>query len=144
MPDASVGSGSEARADAIRRARIGSFFDALTQGAFPHDLFAPDACFWTTASGPVDPGLYLRVPAMLASIFPYGLAFTIDSLILEGDRAAAEVRSHGRFDGDQVYANSYAFLFRFDGDRIASVAEHFNPLRVPPTLAERMRAGLAG
>ncbi|MCP1470416.1 ketosteroid isomerase-like protein [Sphingobium sp. OAS761] len=86
---------------------------------------------------------YFRVPAMLARIFPDGLNFTVEELILEGERAAAAVRSEGRFDGDSLYSNDYAFFFNFVGAQISSVAEHFNPLRVSPALSERMRVALA-
>ena len=126
-----------------RRQLVQRFFDGLTGGAFSDDLFTADLTCWTTASGKMDAALYRSVPAMLKSIFPGGLAFHIDAIIAEGDRAAAEVRSEGTFDGDQVYSNDYVFLFTFRDERISSVAEHLNPLRVPKALGTRMMAALA-
>ena len=125
-----------------QRQLVRRFFDGLTSGAFDANLFTDDLTCWTTGSGKMDPRQYCAVPAMLKSIFPAGLAFHIDAIIAEGDRAAAQVRSQGIFDADQVYRNDYAFLFTFDGDRIASVAEHFNPLRVPQALGASMMAAL--
>ena len=132
-------SGQEARRGQLRR-----FFEGLSGGAFADDLFAPGLSCWTTASGDMDAALYRSVPAMLKAVFPDGLAFHIDSMIVEEDRAAAEVRSEGIFDGDQRYANQYVFIFTFEGDRISSVAEHMNPLRVPRALGAKMMAALSG
>ncbi|MBY2930220.1 nuclear transport factor 2 family protein [Sphingomonadales bacterium 56] len=126
-----------------QRQLVRRFFDGLTSGAFDADLFADDLACWTTASGKMEARLYRAVPAMLKSIFPDGLAFHIDAIIAEGDRAAAEARSEGMFDAGQVYTNDYVFLFTFHGDRISSVAEHLNPLRVPKALAARMMAALS-
>jgi ketosteroid isomerase-like protein len=80
---------------------------------------------------------------MLKFVFPNGLAFHIDAIIVEAGRAAAEVRSEGMFDGDQLYSNQYVFIFGFTDDgRICSIAEHLNPLRLPEALASRMMAAL--
>jgi hypothetical protein len=82
-------------------------------------------------------------PGMLKFVFPNGLAFHIDAIIVEAGRAAAEVRSEGMFDGDQLYSNQYVFIFGFTDDgRICSIAEHLNPLRLPEALASRMMAAL--
>jgi ketosteroid isomerase-like protein len=120
------------------------FFEGLTAGSFPDDLFAPGLTCWTTGSGNMDAGVYRAVPAMLKSVFPAGLAFHIDAIIAEGDRAAAEVRSEGLYDGDQLYTNQYVFIFGFSEGRISSIAEHLNPLRVSKALAARMMAALSG
>ena len=130
--------------DDLRRSQVRAFIDGLQNGGFPDDLFTPDVAFWTTVSGPVAPASYRQVPRILKAIFGQRIQFTIDSLILEGDRAAAEVRSEGLYDEGERYANSYAFLFRFAGARISTVAEHFNPLHVSPALTERMLALMAG
>jgi len=119
------------------------FFEGLT-GSFPDDLLAPGLTCWTTGSGEMGADLYRAVPAMLKSVFPDGLAFHIDAIIAEGDRAAAEVRSAGVFDDDQLYTNQYVFIFGFSEGRISSIAEHLNPLRVSKALAARMMAALSG
>jgi ketosteroid isomerase-like protein len=120
------------------------FFEGLTAGSFPDDLLAPGLTCWTTGSGEMGADLYRAVPAMLKSVFPDGLAFHIDAIIAEGDRAAAEVRSAGVFDDDQLYTNQYVFIFGFSEGRISSIAEHLNPLRVSKALAARMMAALSG
>lgn len=125
------------------RRQVHRFFEGLAAGAFPDDLFAPGLTCWTTGSGSMDADYYRAVPAMLKAVFPAGIAFHIDSIIAEGNRAAAEVRSEGLFDGDQLYTNQYAFIFGFSDGRISSVAEHFNPLRVSKALAARMMAALS-
>ena len=126
-----------------QRQLVRRFFDGLTSGAFDADLFTDDVTCWTTASGKMDAAQYRAVPLMLERVFPEGIAFHIDTIIAEGDRAAAEVRSEGTFDGDQIYTNDYVFIFSFSGDRIASVAEHLNPLRVSRALGARMMAALS-
>jgi ketosteroid isomerase-like protein len=126
------------------RRQVLRFFEGLTAGAFPVDLFAPELQCWTTASGNMDTNLYRSVPRMLKSVFPDGLTFRIDSIIADDDRVAAEVRSQGVYGGGQPYSNNYVFIFGFMEGRISSVAEHLNPLRVPETLAARMIEGLSG
>lgn len=121
---------------------VRSFFQGLTDGVFPEGLFVSDPSFWTTASGAMEADRYLAVPPMLAAIFPEGLAFEIDDLVIEGESAAAQVRSRGVFDQSRVYTNTYAFFFGFREGRIAAVAEHFNPLRVSAELAARMQERL--
>lgn len=125
------------------RRQVHRFFDGLAAGTFPEDLFTPELTCWTTGSGRMGADQYRALPAMLKAVFPTGIAFHIDSIIAETDRAAAEVRSEGVFDGDQLYTNQYAFIFGFSDGRISSVAEHFNPLRVSKALAARMIAALS-
>ena len=79
-----------------QRQLVRRFFDGLTSGAFDADLFTYDVTCWTTASGKMDAAQYRVVPLMLQRVFPEGIAFHIDTIIAEGDRAAAEVRSEAR------------------------------------------------
>jgi len=120
---------------------IRGFFEGFTTGGFPDDLFAANLLVWTTA-GEMSGDHYRLMPKVVKSIFPEGLAFTIDALVLGTDRAAAEVRSEGLQPDGPPYRNRYAFIFGFEGGRISSIAEHFNPLLVPRDLAERMMAAL--
>jgi len=119
---------------------VETFFADMQRGAFSDGLLASDLTVWTTTGGQADPSLYRAIPAAMRRLFPGGLAFTIDSITCQDDRAVAEVRSQGRVDDGSVYANTYVFVFRIRAGRIASVAEHLDPTRVPPALGARILA----
>jgi ketosteroid isomerase-like protein len=123
---------------------VRNFFVALSSGNVPDDLLTPDMTAWTTTSGIADKVKYQGGIKILQSLFPQGLAYTIDSLTAEEDRVAAEARSHGTLIDGQLFENTYVFMFRIRDGRVASVAEHFNPAPVQekmmPLFAKAMAA----
>ena len=109
---------------------VRDFFTALSSGTLADELLTHDMTVWTTSSGNSAKQKYLAGVAVLQSLFPAGLTYTIDSLTAEEDRVAAEVRSRGTLVNGDTFQIIYVFMFRIRDGRIASVAEHFNPQTV--------------
>jgi uncharacterized protein len=118
---------------------VHDFFDAVVAGELPESLLTPDMTGWTTLQGPIGKTEYQGAIRMLAKMSARPLAFTIDAITAEEDRAVAEVRSEGTLVNGQPYANTYVFAFRIRDGRIASVAEHMNALIVQEKLLPLMR-----
>ncbi len=105
-----------------------AFFEALTQGHIPDDLLTDDMTAWTTTSGVQSPKeRYEGGIQMFGTLFPDGLHYSVDSLTAEDDRVIAEVQANGTLSNGEAFHNRYVFVLRLRGERIASVAEHFNP-----------------
>jgi ketosteroid isomerase-like protein len=122
------------------------FFAALSSGALPDELLAPDMTVWTTSSGMAgDKARYQMGIKLLASVTldGRGLTYVVDTLTAEDDRVAAEVHSHGTLVNGEAFQMTYAFVLRIRDGRIASVAEHFNPLitneKLGPLIAAALR-----
>jgi uncharacterized protein len=117
---------------------VRDFFAAVTAGELPDALLTADMTGWTTMQGRLNKETYQGVIRLLAKMTARPLAFTIDSITAEDDRAVAEVRSEGTLINGEDYANTYVFVFRIRDGRIASVAEHFNALIVQEKLIPLM------
>lgn len=124
-------------------ALVRKFFAALSSGNVPDELLAPDMTAWTTTSGAADRARYQGGIKMLSSITSGGLAYTVDSITAEDDRAAAEVHSEGKLVNGETFKNVYVFVFRIRDGRIASVAEHFNPQPVEQKIIPLFKAMMA-
>lgn len=121
------------------------FFAALSAGDLSDDLLTPDMQAWTVSSGQwTDKARYQGGVRLLQSMFPARYTFTVDSLISEDDRVAAEVHAEGLFEDGVRFANTYVFILTIRDGRIAKVAEHFNTLPVREVLGPRIQAKLAG
>ena len=119
------------------------FFEALSNGEIPGALLTPDMTAWTTSSGAwSDKARFQYGIKLLASIFNGGLAYTIDSLTAEADRVAAEVQSRGTLLNGEDYHGRYVFMLRVRDGRIASVAEHNDPVPVREKLGPLLKAAL--
>lgn len=119
---------------------VHEFFAAVTAGELPDSLLTPDMTAWTTTQGRMAKAEYQRVIRLLARISARPLTFTIESITAEDDRAVAEVHSEGTLINGEDYQNTYAFVFRIRGNRIASVAEHFNASIVQAKMLPLVRA----
>ncbi len=120
------------------------FFAALSAGSLPDDLLTDDMTAWTTSSGAQsDKARYQGGVKLLGSLFTDGITYTVDSLTAEEDRVAAEVRAHGTLVDGQDFANRYVFILRLHDGRIASVAEHFNPVPVAEKIVPLIQAAMA-
>lgn len=120
-----------------------AFFAALSDGIVPDDLLTEDMTAWTTTSGTMSRQRYQGGVTMLQSLFPAGLAYTVESLTAEEDRVAAEVQSRGTLSSGEDFHNIYLFMLRIRDGRIASVAEHFNPAAVREKIVPLMQATMA-
>ncbi|MDO8588403.1 MAG: nuclear transport factor 2 family protein [Armatimonadota bacterium] len=71
---------------------------------------------------------------MLKQLFPNHLNLEIDNVIAEGNHVAVECRSNAICANGRKYANSYHFLFEFEGDQIRSVKEYTDSQYAKETL----------
>lgn len=124
------------------REKVQAFFQALARGQFPDDLLAPDMEIWTITSGRSERARFEGGVKLLAAIFRGTLSYTIDVLIIEGERAAAEVRSHGTLANGEPYSNDHVFTFLLRGGRIASVREYMNAILVKEKIVPAMQAAM--
>lgn len=125
---------------------VRAYFAAVTAGELPDELLTADMTAWTTTQGTMDKAAYQAVIRLLARMCRVPLAFTVDSITAEEDRAVAEARSEGVLINGETYANTYVFVFRIRDGRIASIAEHFNALVVKEKmipLVEQLRDAAA-
>lgn len=121
------------------------FFAALSSGDLPDELLTDDMTVWTTTSGvQQEKARYQGGIRLLSALFEGGLTFTVDSLTAEDDRVAAEVRSHGILRGGEPFENRFLFMLRVRDGRIASVAEHFNPIPIREKIHPLLEAEMAG
>lgn len=125
--------------DLIRR-----FFAAMPEGGLDPEMFTEDLSV-ITSSGPepVSGAFYLGGITVLQSLFPEGLHYTVEEVIAEGDRVAAEVRSRGTMEDGQVFSTRYAFLFTLRDGRIARIAEFYEPEPVNRLIMPKLMAAMA-
>jgi len=126
---------------------VHDYFAGVTAGNLPDDLLTADMTAWLTTREQVDKATYQAMIRDLAKVCATPLTFTIDSITAEQDRVVAETRSQCVLASGDDYAMTYVFVFRIRDGRIASVAEHYNPLivqdKIMPLLI-RLREGRAG
>ncbi|CAN7398555.1 nuclear transport factor 2 family protein [Phenylobacterium sp. LjRoot225] len=120
-----------------------AYFDAVSQGDLPDDLLTPDMTGWITTGGAMDKARYQDLVRLLAAMCAGPLTFTIHSLTADEDRVVAEADSEGLLINGETYRNTYVFVFRIRDDRIASVAEHYNPLVAQEKLVPLMKDAAA-
>jgi uncharacterized protein len=118
------------------------FLAHLSRGELPGELFTDDVAVWTNSSGASTMARYRGGVKLLQSLFPRGLAYRVDSLTAEDDRVAAEVQGYGELKGGEDYLNTYVFMFRMRGGRIAAIAEHCNSILVREKLLPLLQAAM--
>jgi hypothetical protein len=123
--------------------RIAAFFAALPTGKVPPELVTDDMVAWTPTSGETSRPRFAGGISALASLFAGDFSYRVESLIEEGDLAAAEVRSTGTFLDGEPYEQTHMFAFAFRGERIARVAEHMNTAITMEKIVPRMQALMA-
>jgi ketosteroid isomerase-like protein len=122
---------------------VRDFFAGLSRGNLPDDLFTNEMTVWTTVSGgPSDKARYQGGVKILQSLFQDGLRYSVDSVTAEDDRVAAEVQGRGRLKNGEDYHNTYVFMFRIRNGRIATVAEHCNPIVVNEKIMPLLQAAM--
>src|SRR3974390_2443685 len=98
---------------------VRDFFAAMSTGSLSSRFFPAALTAWTTTSGTSPKEKSLAGVALLQSLFPAGLTYTIDTLTGEEDRVAAEVQSRGTLLNGDSFHNVYVFMFRIRDGRIA-------------------------
>jgi uncharacterized protein len=116
------------------------FFAHLSRGDLPDELFTDDVAVWTNSSGASTKARYQGGVKLLQTLFPEGLAYSVDSLTAEDDRVAAEVRGRGKLESGEEYLNTYVFVFRIRDGRIAAIAEHSNSVVVREKIVPLLQA----
>ena len=122
---------------------IRQFFRNLGNGTPDEGMFAPDWVVWTLSTKTDQPGQnYVKATKVLASLYPAGLTYTVQSIIIDGERAAARVVGEGTLHNGVHYLNDYAYLFEIKDGRIARLEEFFDtkPVaeKILPLLMEAM------
>ncbi|MEZ5502030.1 MAG: nuclear transport factor 2 family protein [Halioglobus sp.] len=133
------------------KALVTRFFDALNRGdvEFIVAAYADDGCVQTMGNTLIS-GVFSRDQIAASAggifdVFPDGLAFTVQSMIAEGNKVAVEARSEGRHVSGKMYCNEYHFLFEFRDGKLLRLKEYMDTERVtdvlcggqrPPTKAE--------
>jgi uncharacterized protein len=115
----------------------------LGKGHFPDDLLTSDMTIWTITSGSADKARLEGGMKVLASIFGGTLEYIMDTLIVEGDRVAAEVKSRGTLISGEPFKNDHVFMFRLREGRIAAVAEYMNQPVVREKIVPLMQSVMA-
>ena len=115
-----------------------AYIDAVITGDLPDALLTDDMTGWITTSGTMPKAAYQGAIRMLRAMLKEPLAFTIDSITAEDDRAVIEARSQGVLINGEPYANTYIFVLRIHDGRIAAIAEHYNALVVQEKLLPLM------
>ena len=115
-----------------------AYIDAVTAGDLPDDLLTDDMTGWITTSGTMSRQAYQGAIRILRAMLKEPLAFTVDAITAEADRAVIEARSQGTLIDGQPYANTYVFVLRIRDGRIAAIAEHYNALIVQEKLVPLM------
>lgn len=126
----------------INGERVRAFFQALEVGQFPHDLLAADMEIWTLTSGRSERARFEGGAQLLASIFGGTLSYSIDTLITEADRVAAEVRSDGTLANGESYHNDHVFTFLLRDGRIVAVREYMNTAIVKEKIVPLLQAAM--
>ena len=106
--------------------------DALTRNDvdWVKEHYADDVRLWVTGTLPFSgeqdkAGALASMPAVL-DLFPKGLAFSIRSMVAEGDAVAIEANSSGEtFRGEQ-YEQEYHFLMRARDGKIVEWKEYMD------------------
>lgn len=126
-------------------ALVARFFADLGAGALADEMFTEDATAWTLTTKAESPAAhYRRGTKALASLFPEGLVYTVQSITAEAGRAAAEVTAHGVLSNGKAYDNHYVMLFRLRDGRIAALAEYFDPKPVDELIMPLLMAAMGG
>ena len=117
------------------------FMEAFFAGKLTDDFITDDMKVWTTLGPLADRGTYVTTVNTIMALFQQDGAsfdYAIDAITAEDDRAILEVHARGVFPDGEDYANTYVFALRLRDGRVASIAEHFNPLPAIEKLFPRL------
>lgn len=104
------------------------------------DMMADDATWWVNGKPDLHPDAGSRTKAEMAAawrdlyaLLEGGLRMDVVAMVAEGDRVAAEVRSHAITKAGKVYDNGYHMLFTVRDGKIAGVREYTDLLHAAAT-----------
>lgn len=120
-----------------------AYIDAVTAGDLPDHLLTDDMTAWLTTGGQIGKQAYQQAIHLLRAMLAEPIAFTVDAITAEEDRAVIEARSTGRLIDGRDYAQTYVFVLRVRDGRIAHIAEHYNAIEAREKLVPLMAQLLA-
>jgi ketosteroid isomerase-like protein len=121
-----------------------AFVEGIGRGQVDDALVTEGMTCWVSGN-PAEFGIgRLRMMlALLIRLFPAGFEMTVDTVIIDGDRAAIMARAHGIFDDGISYDNSYHYALRFEGARICEMREYMDSALVGRLISPRIKALMA-
>lgn len=100
-------------------------------------LLCDDASWWVIGdpekikvAGLNDRKRTIRMMSGMHKVLPQGMRHRIEGVTAEGDRVAVEVEAEGLWHDGRSYRNSYHFLFRIKGGKVASIREYMDPMQI--------------
>ncbi len=101
------------------------------------EAMSEDATWWIIGKPHLFPGAGTKTKSDMARIWnglfkhmSDGLEMTIIGMVAEGDKVAAEIRSHADLTDGRVYENQYHMLFTIRHGKIAEVREYADTLLI--------------
>jgi hypothetical protein len=111
----------------FKRAAIPDLLEAMSE----------DATWWILGKPQLFPGAGTKSKADMeriwGSLFSHmkeGLEMTVIGMVAEGDKVAAEIRSHADLTDGRVYENQYHMLFTLRQGKIVEVREYADTLLI--------------
>jgi len=99
------------------------------------DLLTPDAVFWDPRRGELDADTYVAAAKAFNRNFAEPLEMGLVGRTAEDDRVVLECECEVPLVNGRTYHNHYLILFRFEGDRVASVREYIDTQHVADIVA---------
>ncbi len=101
------------------------------------EAMSEDATWWILGKPHLFPGAGTKSKADMERIWSglfahmkNGLEMTVVDMVAEGDKVAAEIRSHADLIDDRVYENQYHMLFTLRRGKIVEVKEYADTLLI--------------
>lgn len=101
------------------------------------DAMSEEATWWIIGNAHLFPGAgtksktdIQRIWGNLFAQMTDGLEMAVIGMVAEGDRVAAEIRSHAELTDGRVYENQYHMLFTFRRGKIVEVREYADTLLI--------------
>ncbi len=118
-----------------RETRARAILAAIATGTMPMAGFTPDARWWWNGGLDISVRAFSALLATLHARTIDGIHVTAGLILEQGDHLFVEATSHGPLKDGRLYANRYAFLFHFRGDRVALVKEYSDSAHVKAMFA---------
>jgi ketosteroid isomerase-like protein len=101
------------------------------------DAMSDDATWWIVGKPDLFPSAGTKTKADMERVWgnlfgnmKNGLEMTVIGLVAEGDKVAAEIRSHAELTDGRIYENQYHMLFTLRQGKIAEVKEYADTLLI--------------
>lgn len=111
----------------FKNANVLDLLDAMTEDATLWIIGRPDLFSGAGTRSRAD---MERIWTGLFSQMTDGLEMRVIGMVAEGDKVAAEIRSHAQLTDGRVYENQYHMLFTFRYGKIAEIKEYADTLLI--------------